>query len=71
LHEALKRNRVAEGKSIDTRLLALQSELEEEHRLSYFDSLIAASALALDGQVVSNDDSFDRVPELRRIAFSR
>ena len=38
--------------------------------LSYFDSLIAASALALDDQVVSVGDSFDRVPGLRRIPLS-
>ncbi len=55
LHEALNLNKVKEVNTLGTHLLALQCDLEERHHLSYFDSLIAASASTLD-----------RVPRLRR-----
>ncbi|MEM1570000.1 MAG: PIN domain-containing protein [Candidatus Bathyarchaeia archaeon] len=70
LHEALTRSGVKEVKTLSLSLLALQSELEDRYGLSYFDSLIAASALALDRQVVSDDEAFDRVPNLKRIPLS-
>jgi len=70
IHEALKQNNVKEVKTIDVALLAYQSELEERFGLSYFDSLIAASALMLDRQVVSDDEAFDKVPSLIRIKLS-
>ena len=46
----------------DTELLFIrQAEIEEKKGLSYFDSLIAASALAVDGAIIVSDDSaFDR-----------
>jgi len=71
LHEALKRNNVEEAKTLSLSLLAFQSEIEEKYGLSYFDSLIAASALKLDRQVISDDDAFDRVPNLKRIPLSQ
>lgn len=52
-------------------VLALQAELEEKHELSYFDSMIAASATALDSAVVSDDDAFERVPGLKRIPLAQ
>jgi len=58
---------VEEIKTIDSDLLALQCELEEKHELSFFDGLIAASALTLDREVISSDEAFDRVPGLERI----
>jgi predicted nucleic acid-binding protein len=67
LREALARFNVKEVKTIDFGLLALQCDLEGEHELSYFDGLIAASALALDHKLISNDEAFDRVPGLERI----
>lgn len=67
LHEALVRCNVKEMRTIDSGLLALQCELEERHGLSYFDSLIAAAALALDRKVISSDRAFDRVPDLERV----
>ena len=70
LHEALTRSNVAEVKTISPSSLAFQSELEERCELSYFDSLIAASALTLDRQVISDDDAFERVPNLKRIPLS-
>lgn len=69
LHEALARCNVKEAKILDSGLLALQCELEEKHGLSYFDSLIAAAALALDRKVISSDRAFDRVPDLERISL--
>ena len=70
LHEALTRSNVEEAKTVSLSLLAFQSELEERYGLSYFDSLIAASALTLDRQVISDDDAFERVPNLKRIPLS-
>ena len=70
LHEALTRKKVREMKTINTSLLAFQSELEEKYGLSFFDSLIAASALALDREIVSDDDAFDRIPDLKRKPLS-
>jgi len=71
LHEVLWRNNVEEVKTMNTNLLALQCELEERYMLSYFDSLIAASALVAERQVVSDDKAFDSVPELKRIPLSK
>lgn len=70
IHEALTRSKVKEAKAISTSSLALQSELEEKYGLSYFDSLIAASAIALDRLVVSDDEAFGKVANLKRIALS-
>jgi len=70
LHEALTQNNVKEVRTMSTSLLALQSGLEEMYGLSYFDSLIAASALALDRQVISDDSAFDKVPNIKRIPLS-
>jgi len=70
IHEILRRMKVEENKTINTSLLALQCELEERHGLTYFDSLIAASALTLDGKVVSDDEAFDRIPGLARTPLS-
>jgi predicted nucleic acid-binding protein len=70
LHEALTRGNVKEAKTVNMSLLAFQSELEMRYGLSYFDSLVAASALTLDRQVVSDDKAFDRVPNLKRIQLS-
>jgi len=70
LHEALTRKKVREMKTINTSLLAFQSELEEKYGLSFFDSLIAASALTLDREIVSDDDAFDRIPDLKRKPLS-
>lgn len=70
LHEALRRMEAKEEGTMSLAMLALQCELEERHGLTYFDSLIAASALALDGRVISDDEAFDRVPNLERIPLS-
>ena len=70
LHEALRRMGVEEEGTMSLTLLALQCELEKRHGLTYFDSLIAASVLALDGRVISDDEAFDRVPNLERIPLS-
>lgn len=70
LHEALARSKVREAKTIGTSLLAFRAELEEKYGLSFFDSLIAASALALDRELVSDDEAFDRVPDLKRKPIS-
>lgn len=70
LYEALIRSSVKEVKTLSLNLLAFQSELEDRYGLSYFDSLIAASALTLDRQIVSDDEAFDIIPDLKRIPLS-
>ncbi|ABL79004.1 type II toxin-antitoxin system VapC family toxin [Thermofilum pendens] len=67
LKHVFKSYRVREVSTIGTELFVRQAELEEKYGLSYFDSMIAASALAVDGVIVSDDRAFDRVPGLRRI----
>ena len=71
INEVLRDMRVGESKTISTGLLALQCELEERHGLTYFDSLIAASSLTLDAQVISDDTAFDRIHNLTRIPLTR
>ncbi len=70
LRKALEINGVEEAKTIDSSLLAKQSEIEERYGLTYFDGLIAASALSLDGEIVSNDPAFDSVLGLKRTAIA-
>ncbi len=67
LSTVLQEHHVKEVKTIDTATLSLQCEIELRHHLGYFDSLIAASALRVDGKIVSDDCAFDRVPGLERI----
>ena len=67
LHEALSRYRVKETNTISSSSLALRCELEEKYGLSFFDSLVAAAALALDRKVISSDKAFDSVPGLERV----
>ena len=61
---------IAETNTLGLDTLALQSELEEKYGLSYFDSLIAASARTVDSLIVSDDKAFDRVPGLTRIPLT-
>ena len=67
LHEVLARHNIEEIQTLSSSSLALQCEIEEKYGLSYFDSLIAAAALALDRKVISSDKAFDNVPDIERI----
>ncbi|AKG38443.1 hypothetical protein MA03_02965 [Infirmifilum uzonense] len=67
LGSILAAHRVPELRTLGLGLLVRQAEIERSYGLSYFDSLIAASALAYDGVVISDDAAFDKVPGLRRI----
>ncbi len=58
---------VREAKTINTDLIIKQAELEEKYGLTFFDSLIAASALAVDPTIISDDPAFDKIPGLKRI----
>jgi predicted nucleic acid-binding protein len=66
LRSALEINGATETPTFDTELLARQCEIEEKYGLSYFDSLIAASALKLIDGIISDDESFDKVPGVIR-----
>jgi predicted nucleic acid-binding protein len=70
LAQDLSRRGVTQAKTIDALLLTKHSELESDSNLTFFDSLIAASALSLDQAIVSDDKDFDRVPGLKRIQLS-
>ncbi len=71
LHEVLNVNKVREANTIGTTLLAFQCDLEERDHLSYFDSLIAASALTLDHSLVSDDEAFQKIPDLTLIPLTK
>ncbi len=71
LRKVLSNYRVAEVKTIDTNLLVLQGRLENLHRLSYFDSLIAASAIILGEEIVTDDRAFEVVPNIVRKPFTQ
>ena len=70
LRQILSQHKIREADTLSIGLLVNQCELEERYGLSYFDSLIAASALSLDKQIVSNDQAFDKIPNLKRIPLS-
>jgi len=70
LSQDLDRRGIPQAKTIDSLLLVKRCELESDYDLTFFDSLIAASALSLDQSVVSDDEDFDRVPGLRRIRLA-
>ena len=67
LNQALDDRGVKQVKTIDALLFARQCELESRYGLTFYDSLIASSALALDQKIVSDDRAFDLVPGLERI----
>lgn len=60
-----------EVNTICSDLLANQCTIEERFGLTFFDSLIAASTLNLDGELVSDDKAFDRISGIRRIPLSQ
>ena len=62
---------IKEVKTIDTSLILKHLELSENYGLSYFDSLIAASAISLDGIIVSDDEDFDFIEEVKRIPITK
>ena len=65
----LERLGVAQVKTMDLDLLIQHNNIMVNYGLSFFDSLIAASALSLDEMVISDDRDFDRVPGLKRIGI--
>jgi len=67
LKQAFGDSNIEEVRTIGIGTIVLQCEFEERYGLSYFDSLIAASAFVVDKVIVSNDRAFDKVPSLRRI----
>ena len=67
LAEVVDARGVDTAKTFDPLLIASQCDLESKYGLTFFDSLIAASALKEDGVVVSDDKAFDSVPGLQRV----
>ncbi|RLI89985.1 MAG: hypothetical protein DRO65_03605 [Candidatus Altiarchaeales archaeon] len=60
---------ISQVKTLDIDLLIQHNKIMMDYGLSFFDSLIAASALSLDKVVISDDRDFDKVPGLKRIAI--
>lgn len=71
LSEFLNSRGVKEQRTIDIDLLVLSSDLQLNNKLSYFDSLLAASALSLDSVIVGDDETFDLVQNLKRIGLRK
>ncbi|MGH9878795.1 MAG: type II toxin-antitoxin system VapC family toxin [Nitrososphaerales archaeon] len=67
LKQIFEENRIKEARTLGIGTILLQCEFEEKYSLSYFDSLIAASAFVLDRVIISGDRAFDKVPGLARI----
>jgi predicted nucleic acid-binding protein len=67
LKQVFEETGIKEARTLGISTILLQCEFEEKYGLSYFDSLIAASAFVLDRVIVSNDRAFDKVPDLARI----
>jgi len=71
LRQILSQHNIEEINTLNTKLLITQCGLEEKYGLSYFDSLLAASALALDKQIISDDKAFDKIPGIKRIPITK
>jgi len=71
LKQICESRKLKEVCTAETTLFIRQTEIEEKYGLSYFDSLIAASAFKVDSAVVSDDSAFDRVQGLKRIPLGR
>ena len=61
---------INEAHTIDTHLLIIHVDLMSRYELTFFDSLIAASALILGKTIISDDKDFDKVPGLKRISLT-
>ena len=70
LKEIFEMYLIKEVKTIDANLIVKQTEIEEKYGLTFFDSLIASSALKLDKTIISDDKAFDKLPELRRVPIT-
>ncbi|OYT54975.1 MAG: hypothetical protein B6U76_06845 [Desulfurococcales archaeon ex4484_217_2] len=70
LKEIFETYNVVEVETLNTLTLAKHLEIMDNYGLSFFDSLIAAATLSIDGIVVSDDRDFDSVPEIKRIPIT-
>ena len=52
---------------LTSEVLVKASELRETYSLTYFDSLHCATAILSDGQIISSDNAYEAVPEVRRV----
>lgn len=51
--------------------MILHHSLLAKRKVTFFDALIAASTLQLDNEIVSDDEVFDRIENIRRIPLIR
>jgi len=70
LKEIFETYNVVEVETLNTLALTKHLEIMDNYGLSFFDSLIAAATLSVDGIVVSDDRDFDSVPEIKRIPIT-
>jgi predicted nucleic acid-binding protein len=62
-------NRTRSGHTIDTRLSLYAADMALQHRLSFADAIIYASAIQFDVPLITADDHFKDLPEV--IFFSK
>ena len=48
-------------------ILILASKIRRTYNISYFDSIHAATAIKIDKQIISTDDTFDKIENLKRL----
>ena len=60
LNEICKEYGIKEIKTLDKNLILRQISIENEHEITFFDSLIAASAEMYDHSIISDDKVYDR-----------
>jgi len=70
LKQIFVKYRMKEVNTIKAELFIRQAEIEERFSLTYFDSLIAAAALTLGDELISDDTAFDNVPGIKRIPIA-
>jgi len=62
---------ISEASTVNLVLLVKHLELMLNYGLTFFDSLIASSALSLDSLIVSDDKAYDNIKELKRIPITQ
>ena len=61
---------IKEIHTLNSDTILLHLDLMRQYNLSYFDSLIAASAMNIDNTIVSDDKVFDYIVGLKRIPIT-
>lgn len=71
LNKIFKEYGIKEVNTLGKDLFLRQLEIQKSHNISFFDSLLAASAESYDKSIISDDTAYDVLKTLRRIKLSR